>query len=83
MDLTHMGWTLRLHCFEQQTLRGDGELLAAHLAVSAGLTCEVRSFAQAGTGLVWQVMDRLDAVLQSRLQRPNISYGWVGHATEA
>ncbi len=78
-----MGWTLRLHCFVQQTLQGDGELRAAHLAVSAGCRGEVRRFAQAGTGLVWQVVNRLDTVLQSRLQRPKISYGWVGHATEA
>lgn len=46
-----MGWTLRLHCFEQQTLQGDGVLHAAHLAVSAGYRGEVRGFAQAGTGI--------------------------------
>jgi len=50
MDLTHKGWTLGLHCFEQQTLQADGVLHVARLAVSAGYRGEVRQFAQAGTG---------------------------------
>ena len=77
MDLTHMGWTLKLHCFVQQILQADGVLCAANLAVSAGYRGEVRRFVQAGTGLVWQVMNRLDIVLHSRLQRQKNSYGWV------
>ena len=44
MDLTHKGWTLRLHCFVQQILQADGVLHVARLAVSAGYRGEVRRF---------------------------------------
>ncbi len=46
-----------------------------------GCLCRIqRRFTHAGTGLVWHVVNRLDTVLQGRLQISKFSYGWLGHA---